>query len=97
VGVTCNNPALATQLCNALNTSTTLNGVSCNGRIWNVGDCSNQLNQPYEINSRTASGDCTCETSGSYTVRPCINNLNWGGIGVTCGAPAQTLEVICFR
>ncbi|MBW2455436.1 MAG: hypothetical protein JRI68_13030 [Deltaproteobacteria bacterium] len=96
-GATCNNPAMATQLCNALNTSTLVSGLSCNGRTWNVGDCSNQTNQPFEINSRTASGDCTCETSNSFTVRPCINNNNWGGIGDTCGAPAQTLEVICFR
>jgi hypothetical protein len=96
-GVTCNSQAQATQLCNALNTRTSLTNISCNGRIWNVGDCSNQTNQPFELNSRTASGFCTCETSGTYTVRPCINNLNWGGIGDSCGAPAQTMEVICFR
>ncbi len=95
VGVTCNNPAMATQLCNGLNTSTTVSGLSCNGRIWNVGECSAASAQPYEINSRTVSGDCSCDTA--FTVRPCISNANWGGIGTTCSAPAQTLEVICYR
>ncbi len=97
VGTTCSTPSMATQLCNALNTSTTVAGLSCNGRFWNVGDCSNASNQPFEISSRAASGDCACDTTNSYTVRPCINNNNWGGIGDTCGAAAQTLEVICFR
>ncbi|MCA9619193.1 MAG: hypothetical protein KC731_09225, partial [Myxococcales bacterium] len=74
VGVTCNVPSMATQLCNALNTKTVVSGLNCNGRVWNVGDCGPTVG--YEINSRTTSGDCSCDTS--YTVRPCINNLNWG-------------------
>jgi hypothetical protein len=95
-GVTCNNASMATQLCNALNTSTVVSGLNCNGRVWNVGDCSVQTTQPYEINSRTVSGDCSCDSA--YTVRPCIGNNNWGGInGSTCSGGAQTMEVICNR
>ncbi|MEZ4444207.1 MAG: hypothetical protein R3B72_34360 [Polyangiaceae bacterium] len=97
VGATCNVPSLATQLCNALNTSTIVSNISCNGRIWNVGDCSVSTGQPFEINARAASGDCSCDSS-AYTVRPCIGNNNWGGInGPACSAATQTMEVICFR
>jgi hypothetical protein len=60
--------------------------------VWNVGDCGT----PFEINSRTVSGDCNCDTA--YTVRPCIGNNNWGGINTaTCGGPTQSMEVICAR
>jgi hypothetical protein len=94
-GVTCNNAAMATQLCNALNTKTVVNGLVCNGKTWNVGTCGPTVG--YELNARNSSGDCVCETTGTYTLRPCINNLNWGGINDNCSSPAQTLEVACFR
>ena len=91
-GFTCNVPASATQICNALNTNSNTN-VSCNGRFFNVGACGNDV----EINTRTAGTACSC-ANPDYTLRPCINNSNWGGINTdSCGAPTQRMEVICFR
>lgn len=35
---------------------------------------------------------CTCVSQ--YAIRPCITNVNWGGVnGTTCSAPNQTITV----
>jgi cysteine-rich repeat protein len=92
-GVTCNDPAIATQLCNALATSTELD-VDCNGIDWRVGDCSTGTGFPFEISAGTGSA-CSCSDEG-YTLRPCIGNNNWGGInGNSCSAPTQTMRLEC--
>jgi hypothetical protein len=84
-GVTCTGPN-ANTLCQALRTGGSAS-VVCNARTWTVGMCGG-----VEI---SASGACVC-TTPAYTVRPCINNLNWGGINTTnCGAPSQAMSVIC--
>jgi hypothetical protein len=85
VGKTCTG-MMANQLCNALRTGTATN-VMCNGQAWYVGTCTLGI----EV---SANGQCTC--SSQYAVRPCINHQDWGGVKTTsCGAPSQTLEVIC--
>ena len=62
---------------------------------WYVGDCSISTGYPFEISAGSSTTDCVCG-SDAYTVRPCIGNNNWGGVlGDTCGATAQTLEVLC--
>ena len=89
VGVTCNGAA-ANTLCQALGNAQTVTNVACDGRTWNVGNCGNGP----EIN---AQGNVVCQcTNPGYTVRPCINNSNWGGINTTtCNGPTQTMQVIC--
>jgi hypothetical protein len=38
---------------------------------------------------------CSCQNPG-YAVRPCNQNQNWGGVKTaTCGAPTQTMSVVC--
>ncbi len=79
--------AAADQVCQALHTGGNVS-VSCNGHMWNVGNCGGTA-----IN--VDSSVCTCDSVG-WTVRPCINNPNWGGMkGVDCNASAQTLTVVC--
>ncbi len=94
-GVSCNTPALATQICNNLRTGTT-STVNCNGLTWSVGVCSG-----IEINATIGAGNiCSCRNTGSnsWTVRPCIGNNNWGGMNTnTCGGPSQSLVVDCLR
>ena len=76
----------ADQLCKALE-SGQMTSVMCNGATWTVGTCSG-------IELDAGSNFCNCNSQ--YTLRPCINNLNWGGIGTTsCNAPTQTMEVVC--
>lgn len=56
---------------------------------WNVGTCGSGI----EINANA--GLCACTTAP--TLRPCIGNTNWGGVGTTtCGAPSQSIQLI-FR
>jgi hypothetical protein len=90
VGTSCNDPGIATQICNAMEAGTSLS-VSCGGNTWNVGSCGGTA---VAVNSAV----CACPASGAQIVRPCIANPNWGGMGTaTCGGPTQRLEVRCMR
>jgi hypothetical protein len=95
-GVTCSDPTIATNLCNALRTSTAMTA-ACDGHTWYVGDCGG----PTEISVDTGSA-CTCATG--YTMRPCIDvddyccsNSNWGGMNTTnCNGPGQVIDIVCW-
>ena len=85
-GVTCSDPSAATQICQALHHGSFAN-VFCDGRVWNVGQCSG-----VEIN--VGGGICQC-TFGVHDVRPCLGTA-WGGINAdTCNPGSQKLTVIC--
>ena len=71
-------------------------GVFCNGMYWTFGKCG----WGNEISAHDKNvGDCACKKTGdnSYTVRPLIGNANWGGVGKSCSASSQTLQVILKR
>ncbi len=90
-GVTCSDPVLATQICNALNTGQALINLSCEGNTWNVGECAGTS---ISVNASV----CSCASENAHIARPCIFNQNWGGMGTrTCNAPDQSLEVRCMR
>ena len=58
----------------------------CNGVNWWVGTCG----QGGEI----MIGNEICQCTGTISIRPCINNDNWGGLGPnTCGQSSQTLNI----
>jgi hypothetical protein len=87
IGVTCDVPSLATQICQALHDATSLS-VTCNGRVWSVGGCSG-----VEL---TTNDNGTCQCGSGYTARPCYSDGVWGGMGTeTCNGPSQTMTVIC--
>lgn len=91
LGVTCNDPTRATQICQALRTGSSAS-VSCNGRVWNVGNCGNGV----ELSA--SHGICQCSYSGAgYTARPCGGYYDWGGVGTpTCYyAPDQNITIHC--
>ena len=95
VGVSCTTPALATQICNALDTGSPLS-VTCNARTWAVGVCGEDINQNPGIEITANGSVCSCNTG--YTVRPCCETCggSWGAVnGDSCSAPSQTMEVIC--
>jgi|GEM_PF-1634236 len=94
VGITCTDPAIATAVANALRTGIDYTGIS-DGQGWTVstgcyqpvGPCESVLQ--VELSNI---GSCIC-TDG-YSIRPNINNINWGGInGPTCNAASQSMEV----
>jgi hypothetical protein len=89
VGVSCTGNG-ANTICSALNTNQTVS-VQCDGRTWRTGPCGgNSL-------ELSASGNiCQCDMAPGYVIRPCIMNLNWGGVfSTTCGGQNQTMQVSC--
>ncbi len=87
IGKICSGSA-ATELCNALKSGTPTSS-ECGGTTWRVGTCGG-----IELSAST-SGICTCDAA--FTVRPCIGNQNWGGIGGSCGSNTQSLSVVCSQ
>ena len=86
-GVTCNEPAAATQICGALHQGS-FASVFCSGRLWNVGDC-------FGLELSIDNPVCTCNADG-HSLRPCIGDAEWGGVnGETCFGPTQNIKVIC--
>ena len=86
VGVTITDPTVIGNIALALRTSVAYGPVTSNGRSWAVGACGSGM----ELSANGAV--CWCNTG--YIVRPCINNLNWGGANTaTCSGPSQTLTV----
>ena len=89
IGKICSGSA-AVELCNALKSGTPTS-LECGGTTWRVGTCSSSS---IELSAST-SGICGCDAA--FTVRPCIGNQNWGGIGATCGSNTQSLSVVCSQ
>lgn len=86
-GVSCSDPTAATQICRALHSHSTTS-VSCNGHVWNVGQCGG-------LEIAVDNPVCFCTSGQSHTVRPCTGS-NWGGVGTeTCSAPTQNMTVVC--
>jgi hypothetical protein len=87
-GVTCSDPAAATQICQALHHGS-FASVSCNGHSWNVGQCGGVvISLDIDI--------CFCDFGAGHAIRPCIFNENWGGMNTqTCDAPSQNMTVVC--
>ena len=85
-GITCSDPAAATQICQALHHGS-FASVFCNGHFWNVGTCGG-------VELSVDVGVCFC--SFGRTVRPCTG-ADWGGVQTsTCfGAPSQNMTVVC--
>lgn len=87
-GVSCSDPASATQICRALHDHS-FASVSCNGHTWNVGGCGGIPELAVD------NSVCFCTFGFDHTIRPCFFE-DWGGVGTqTCGGPDQTMTVAC--
>jgi hypothetical protein len=87
--LTCSNPAVVAQIANALRLATALGPTACDGHNWAVGTGCGPGN-PTEL--YIDSGSCSC--GAIYSLRPQIQNLNWGGFNsATCVGPSQTLTL----
>lgn len=82
----CGSGAAVAQIVAALVNGTSVSLI-CSDRFWNVGLCGG-----VEINGALVeNGVCNCDAT-SLTLRPCIGQQNWGGLGgVTCGASTQNI------
>ncbi|MGD2170764.1 MAG: MopE-related protein [Gammaproteobacteria bacterium] len=94
--VTCSDPDLVKQILSNLD-STFEGSLVCNGYYWVTGDCAGSRELTVApVSSGQPPSACNCSPAGSgvYTVRPCIGNRNFGGVGTdTCAAPSQTISL----
>lgn len=92
IGHTCTGPN-ANTICQDLR-----NGIGftviCDGFQWQVYVSSSP---PFvELAVDTVAGGCNSPPATTYSLRPCINNQNWGGVKTTnCNPPTQTIAVVC--
>jgi len=91
---TCTNSTFINDfLRNKDNASFEVYGLYCDGMYWTIGKCGWGLELSAFDRQRR---DCAClkSTDIGYTIRPLIGNKNWGGVGKSCDADSQTLQVI---
>lgn len=91
-GISLTNPTYVVAIANALRNGTAYGPVSSNGYSWVVVACSVSGGN-LELTA-TGSG-CACNTG--YTVRPCIGNVNWGGINTTTCSPVSQMMKVTFQ
>ena len=89
--ITVSDPSKIQILANALRTGTVTNSV-IGSNTWYVGTgCGSTAGYSVTVEFSNV-GSCTC--SSTYSLRPLINNSNWGGTGgTTCGAATQTITL----
>ncbi len=90
--ISCTDPQRATQICQALRTQTSVT-VQCQGLYWQTRYCSGGISVGIDP---TSYGVCNCGIENA--MRPCAGTQSgsFGGVNhLTCGAPAQTLGIVC--
>ena len=94
---TCDNSSLISEIAlNIENSTYEFQGKFCNGWYWTFGKCGwgNELSA---FDRSRADWACLKSTDIGYTIRPLIGNANWGGVGMSCNAQSQTLQVVLKR
>ena len=92
----CDNSSVVSRIITQIQTDNITNwNTSCNDQNWITGGCGAGLSMELSV-KQLGTGDCACNRTNdnTTTIRPGITNRNWGGVGVTCGASSQSLEVI---
>lgn len=85
VGLSLTDPAIVNTIATALMNGVSSGLISSNGTSWAAHPCGSGP-------ELTIGSLCSC--AAIYSVRPCINNVNWGGLNsTTCSAPSQTITV----
>ncbi len=96
IGISCTDPVVATAVANALRTKISYSG-SSDGQNWYVGNSCMSGGGYCGTTAMELANQGTCSCAPGYSIRPQINNDNWGGIdGPTCNAPSQTIEIIFY-
>ena len=91
-GVTVTHPTSVQTLANALRNATNNTSVTINSVIWRVGTgCGTPKIGGVAVEF---SNIASCSGTSTYSLRPMINNANWGGVnGTTVSAPTQTITL----
>ena len=94
---TCDNSSLISEIAlNIENSTYEFQGKFCNGWYWTFGKCG-WGNEISAFDRSRADCGCLKSTDIGYTIRPLIGNANWGGVGMSCNAQSQTLQVVLKR
>jgi hypothetical protein len=90
-GITVTDNTLVQTLANGLRTGT-VTAVTIGGVSWRVGTgCGTPKIGGIAVEFSNIG---SCNASSTYSLRPMINNLNWGGVnGTTVNAPTQTITL----
>ncbi len=93
--ITVSDPTKIQLLANALRTGTVTNSV-IGSNTWYVGTgCGSTSGYSVAVEF---SNVASCSCSSTYSLRPLINNSNWGGSGgTTCGAATQTITLTFYN
>lgn len=92
MGVSCTDPAKVQMIADALRTQTSMT-INCDGNDWSI--CDRNNHRELWLNPPTQCSGNNCPTG--YIIRPCIGNVNWGGVNTaTCNAPNQDQKVAFF-
>ncbi len=96
-GITCTDPTIVNQIAAAIKAAngTPTGGYTSpvtNGHTWSV--CNRYNGETWiDMPGTTPCNGANCPSPG-YIMRPCITNLNWGGVNTaTCGAPTQVMTI----
>ena len=92
----CDNSSIVSRIITQIQSDNITNwNTSCKHMNWMTGGCGASLSIELSV-KLTGTGDCACNriNDNTTTIRPGITNRNWGGVGVSCGASSQSLEVI---
>ena len=95
----CDNSSIVSQIITQIQNDNTTNwSSSCNQQNWITGGCGAGLSIELSV-KQVGTGDCACNrvNDNTTTIRPAITNRNWGGVGVSCSASSQSLEVMLKR
>lgn len=95
----CDNKSIVTQIITQIQNDNVTNwNTVCDNVTWVTGQCGRGIELKATVESNK-SGDCRCASisDNTTTIRPAIKNKNWGGVGKSCSAPSQSLEVMLKR
>jgi len=88
----CTNAVLAKKITDAFSNPGSEVDFFCDGSEWNVGKCGK--GGEIAIGNHTEKQVCRCDPD--LSIRPCIDNDNWGGAGGACSQDTITLSVVVY-
>jgi hypothetical protein len=95
-GITVTDATLVPQIADALRTAT-IGSWTIGSNTWKVDlNCGTPSIGGASVIFTNSVNGCSCGTGTIYTIRPHINNYNWGGIGGECSQPTQTLTLVFY-
>ena len=99
VTFSCDNKSIVTQIITQIQNDNITNwNTVCDNVTWVTGGCGQGIELKATVeNNKTAQCRCAPISDNTTTIRPAINNKNWGGVGKSCSASSQALQVILKR